>query len=497
MGKPRRLALVLVLAGMLRAAPAAAQFKTVDAPTIKGAHDLILIPENWNGSLFIYAHGYSADERLVQPLQPNNLPVLLAATILPTLSGYASATSTFRSVGWDVEDAIKDVENLRRYFVKKYGKPKFTYMWGHSEGGMITQAVIEYAPHTYDGALPLCAVGAGARRNFDGAFDLRVLYDYVCANVSGAGFGCGVCTDGTSRCLADADCPGGGSCTGTEPRVPLEDGLSAECTDFLLAHPDKFSEDPTSPGGSFVSPPVTACFGDVTSGGMATPEQLARRSLFVRASQLPESFIVTDMFFATIGMAEVIHRRTHGRHPWGNEGVDYASPGLTTSERDALNTAVYRADEDAPGVRYMRRFYEPRGRTNSKVLTVHALDDGLVLPENEDKYREAFEAANRSDQLVQLFTTYGGHCGFITELVPSLDALTKWVEQGEKPSTASLRASCSACRFADATPGPWGVKVVERRQRGAPVRTLVCSGEPGDCPPHAMCAVRRHRCRQE
>ena len=30
----------------------------------------------------------------------------------------------------------KDIENLRRYFVKKHGKPKFTYLWGHSGGGM-------------------------------------------------------------------------------------------------------------------------------------------------------------------------------------------------------------------------------------------------------------------------------------------------------------------------------------------------------------------------
>src|SRR5262249_2021366 len=147
----RRLALALGFAAIALVAPAAAQgLKTVDTPTIKGAHGLILIPQNWNGSLFIYAHGYSADERLLQPLDANHLPFLFAATLLPTFSGYASATSTFRSVGWDVEDAIKDVENLRRYFVRKYGKPKFTYMWGHSEGGMITQAVIEYAPHTYD-----------------------------------------------------------------------------------------------------------------------------------------------------------------------------------------------------------------------------------------------------------------------------------------------------------------------------------------------------------
>ena len=224
----------------------------------------------------------------------------------------------------------------------------------------------------------LAESGAGGRRNFNGAFDLRALYDYVCGDVPGAEFGCRVCSDGTSRCLADGDCPAGEACGGPEPPAPIEDGLSRECTDFLLDHPDKFSENPTSPGGAFVGPPVTACFGDLRPGGPASPEQSARRSLFVRASQISESFITTDMFFATIGMAEVVHRRTGGRHPWGNIGVVYAPPRLDAAEQAALDAGVYRAREDAAAVRYMRRFYEPRGRTRSKVITVHALGDVLA-----------------------------------------------------------------------------------------------------------------------
>ena len=174
----------------------------------------------------------------------------------------------------------------------------------------------------------------------------------------------------------------------------------------------------------------------------------------------------------------------------------YAPPGLDAAEQGALDAGVYRAREDAAAVRYMRRFYEPRGRTRSKVITVHALDDGLVIPENEDKYREAFAAAGRSDQLVQLFTTRGGHCNFIFELLPALHALTDWVEKGLKPSTSSVRAACpTLCSFTDATPGPLGVKVVERRQRGLPVSSLVCSAELGDCPARATCSLARHHCR--
>src|SRR5439155_22757457 len=137
---------------------------------------------------------------------------------------------------------------------------------------------------------------------------------------------------------------------------------------------------------AFVGPPIAACFGDLRPGGAAPPEQSARRSLFVRASQIPESFVPTDMFFATIGMAEVFHRRTNEKHPWGNFGVKYASPAVSAEEGAAINAGIPRAAEDAPGVVYMRRFYVPTGRTTSMVETVHAFDAGTVSHTYEDQY---------------------------------------------------------------------------------------------------------------
>jgi hypothetical protein len=497
--------LILLLSFILLAVPGPVRAQwTIEPVEIKGAYGLIIVPENWNGGLFIYAHGYSADQRLVAPF-PSDLTagnflskvnLLFQATVIPALNGYASATTTFRSAGWYVKDSLKDIENLRRYFVKKYGKPNHTYLWGHSGGGMVTSTVIEYFPNTYDGALPMCGPGAGARRNFDGALDLRLAYEYTCGQVPGAQFACRICSDGASRCLVDADCASG-TCGDPEPLAPPEDGLSRECTEFLLTHPEKFSDAPSPAdlGGNFVTAPVTACFGDLTDATPSTAEQLARRDFFLRVTQLPQSFVLTDIFFGTIGMGEVFHRRTGGKHAWGNTGVDYASPLLSADERAALNAGIRRVTEDAAAVRYMRKYYEPTGRTKSKVLTVHAHDDGLVLVENEDKYRQAFEAAGNTDRLVQLYTSYGGHCGFIDELFPAVSAITAWVERDEKPSLASVRAACGGCRFSDELPGPWGLKVVERAQRGAPLGSLVCDGETNDCPPNATCGSR-HRCKR-
>ncbi len=482
---------IFLVAAVLVAAARSAAPQTVERVAIKGANAVITVPRDWNGSLFLYAHGYTADARILAPIPADVAqadPVLLPGLLPFVPAGYATAVTTFRSIGWDVRDALKDIENLRRYFVKKHGPPRHTYLWGHSEGGMITEAVIEYFPHTYDGAAPMCGMGAGARRLFDEEYDLRVLFEYACRDVPDARFVCGLCTDGRTRCFDDADCPPGETCAATETPHAPEDGLTPECTDFLLARPARF--DSVFGGGPFVARAIAPCFGTATP----TPEQAARRDFLVRASQLPDGQLDSDLFFASVGLAEVVHRRTDGRHPWGNVGVTYASPLLTAAERAALDAGVHRSDSDAAAVRYLRRFYEPRGRTETKVVTVHALDDGLVIPEHEDKYREAFAAAGRTGQLVQFFTPAGEHCLNAYAFRPALEELVAWVEQGRKPTAASMNAACGNC-LTTAVPGPFGLKVVERRQRGAPVRTLVCSGEPGDCPAGTACALRRHRCR--
>ena len=63
-----RLAPVWLL--LLVVSTVAARAETVETFTLHGAHGIVMIPDDWNGGLFIYAHGYSADERLLQPFSP-------------------------------------------------------------------------------------------------------------------------------------------------------------------------------------------------------------------------------------------------------------------------------------------------------------------------------------------------------------------------------------------------------------------------------------------
>jgi hypothetical protein len=56
-----------------------------------------------------------------------------------------------------------------------------------------------------------------------------------------------------------------------------------------------------------------------------------------------------------------------------------------------------------------------------------------------------------------------------------------------------MNEACNG-RLATTVPGPFGARIPERRQKGAPLRRLVCAGQPGDCPPGSTCDMEKPRC---
>lgn len=167
------LSLTLSLTWFSAAGLAATAGPKMEIGELNGAKFRIDIPENWNGGLVIYCHGYSAE------------PVSYKDTKLPPMSavftsqGYALAQSGYAAGGWAVQEAVNDTESLRRYFGIKYGVPKETFVTGHSMGGFLTMLLMERYPSNYDAGLALC--GPLAPTNYfmaRGAFDGRVVFDY-------------------------------------------------------------------------------------------------------------------------------------------------------------------------------------------------------------------------------------------------------------------------------------------------------------------------------
>src|SRR5260370_24336580 len=123
-----------------------------------GATYVIDVPASWNGTLFLYSHGY------VTPGAPNPAQdvgdPLTGGLMLAT--GYALAGSSYATTGWAVHEAIPDQMAVLDVFQSLAGTPTHTIAWGHSLGGMITAGVVQEHPERFTAALPMC--GALAER---------------------------------------------------------------------------------------------------------------------------------------------------------------------------------------------------------------------------------------------------------------------------------------------------------------------------------------------
>src|SRR6266571_1015165 len=118
-----------------------------------GAGYRIEVPDNWNGDLVLYAHGFRGIGLELTVSNPRIRQSLVT-------NGYAWAASSYSKNGYDVRQGVKDTHALGEFFNGLVGHPRSTYLTGHSMGGHITGVAIEQYPQAYVGALPMCGVQA-------------------------------------------------------------------------------------------------------------------------------------------------------------------------------------------------------------------------------------------------------------------------------------------------------------------------------------------------
>lgn len=127
----------------------------------------------WNGELVVYAHGYVSP---TAPLAISHEAELAAGLFLQT--GRAFATTSYRSNGLAVLDAIEDLRELVHIFSAQQGGPTHVYLVGASLGGLIATLAMEAEPETYDGALAVCGPYGSLAAEVDYLSDFRVVFDY-------------------------------------------------------------------------------------------------------------------------------------------------------------------------------------------------------------------------------------------------------------------------------------------------------------------------------
>lgn len=378
-----------------------------DSGEIYGAPYRIRVPENWNGTLLIYAHGYRDKADHPGEVDNRSADVAPSAALEPVLlaQGYALAGSAYKDNGWAVQEGIDDLRNLAIYFRFHIGHPQKTILWGFSMGSVITFESMERYGFLYDGALAGCAVGAGSSQSWDAAGDLALAYDKLFGMPTTWG------TPGNVRDDLDFE-------TEVQPKLIAEVSNPANFPKF------EFIRLVTGTPGRGINPPAPPAF--------------------------YPGWVFTDMFFTTEARAE-LERRARGPIVQ-NLNRDY---NLTAAEKAYLvalgvpapvidNWLVILNAERNISAPFYSRFYLKRnadytGRINNPILTLHTLYDPLVAVSQEREYLQTVENARRGRYLYQAYTNGNGHCNFTGEqLVISVNSINSWVRTNNKPTAANF-----------------------------------------------------------
>jgi pimeloyl-ACP methyl ester carboxylesterase len=427
-----RAALVLVVLILVACSPSSSNHAQTKPTHLTGALGKaayeIEAPASWNGTLFLYSHGYVASD------QNNSATAVPDGMVRNWLLGqhYAIAGSAYSSTGWAIEDAFKDQIALLDYFTLKVGKPKRVIAWGHSLGGIITAGLVQLYPDRFAGALPMCGVLAGGVATWN--LELDAAYAFKTLLAPRSALQVVHITPGPSNLqLAESIFNTAAQTPQGQARLALVAGL--------VELPGWFDPTKTAPAASDYA------------------KQLQGQEVWEARADFPFAFQYRSELEARAG----------GNPSW-NEGVDYAQLLAVSPNRDevaalyqqagldlnadlrALNAgATIKADPAA--AQYLERYVSFDGNLQVPVLSVHTVGDGLVIPSNEAAYAAVVGAADKGAMLRQVFVNRAGHCAFTpAETIAAFEALLKRIDTG-RWDEASLEPDPLNSAAADLRPG--------------------------------------------
>ena len=118
-----------------------------------GAYYWIAVPEDWNGTLVVHAHG-GPDLGEASPERSRDD---LDRWAVMVSEGNAWAGSSYRRGGYGTQMAAADTEQVRRLFVDAFGEPDTTLLHGQSWGGNVAAKALElYGQKNRDGTTARC-----------------------------------------------------------------------------------------------------------------------------------------------------------------------------------------------------------------------------------------------------------------------------------------------------------------------------------------------------
>jgi pimeloyl-ACP methyl ester carboxylesterase len=340
---------------------------------LDGAAYRIDVPTNWNHSLVVFYHGYAlrpATFHIAEHLSGQQLPFFERH--------YAVIQSAYSKTGWALKEAYPETEELRRYFVKKYGTPTDTYVAGGSMGGQLVAITLELNPHPYLGGLDLCGSVGPTYENFNRRFAMRAAFDVYFPDVM-------------------------------PPLVPVP----ADFEDTIADRDKVLAALRTNPGAAAELRNLT---------GLRTDADLAHDIAYW-------TFIVGDI------------QRRAGGSPFDNRNEVYAGTSPTSSATDfELNAKVKRYAADPRAEPYLVQHYSPTGRLGRPMLALHTIYDPIVQISQLALYDHEVQAAGAEQNMVQQIVDREGHCNFTQEeMGDAFDELVRWTHGGPRPTPGVLK----------------------------------------------------------
>ncbi len=378
---------------------------TVNGTLPDGATYLLQCPSgHWNGTLFLYSHGY-VTPGAANPAEDAGDPVT-ASWMLS--HGYALAGSSYASTGWAIQQALPDQVSTLGEFNRTYRTPSRTIAWGHSLGGIITAGLIQTYPKLFNAALPMCGVLSGGVATWNTALDSE--------------FGFQQLVDPSVQVVNI-----------TNPTANLTGAETAAAT-----------AQQTPQGRARLA--LAAALGDTP--GWFTPLSAEPAASDVTAQEANQYQWDTQVDFPFVFAFRAELEARAGGNPSWNTGVNYVTQfkksadhrevaalykaaGLNLSaDLSKLNHAA-RVSASPAAVKYLIQNISFNGKISVPVLTMHTTGDGLVVPENEQAYRQVVDQAGNGAKLAQIFVHRAGHCAFTpAETITAVQTLLNRLNTG-------------------------------------------------------------------
>ena len=372
-----------------------------------GATYLIEVPANWNGTLFLYSHGYVTPGS-ANPAEDVGDPV---TRLFMLSSGFALAGSSYATTGWAIQQALPDQIAVLDVFNQVFGHPKTTIAWGHSLGGIITAGLIQDYPERFNAALPMCGVLSGGVATWNTALDSEFAFKALLA-------------------------PG----TGLQVVNIANPAANLDLAEEVLAEAQSTPQGRARIALSGALANLPGWFTPLSQEPAPTDFAGQETNQFLWDQQV-------DFPFVFAFRAE-LEARAQGNVSW-NTGVDYRrqldrsigreqvqalyqQAGLDLdADLKTLNDAA-RISADPEAVRYLEQNIIFDGRIHIPVLTLHTIGDGLVVVQNESAYKQVVDEMGNGELLRRTFVSRAGHCAFTpAETVAAVQTLVNRLETGK------------------------------------------------------------------